>query len=220
IGLHTNLVKISLIDKRIVNSINSIFTLHLSHLKKEKMSFFGFLKSKSFLVQIGIAVIGVLLFVFILHWWLGFTTNHDQKIQVPDLNKMSLTDVETKLKELNLDFIVIDSVSYNPNYPNKSVIDQTPETGDFVKEKRKIYLTLNPSKYRDITIPDLNGRTKRQATTQLQSIGFKIGEFSYIPDIGKDVVRGLKSNGKNIKPGNKLPKNSVIDLILGDGERE
>jgi hypothetical protein len=39
IGLHTNLVKISLIDKRIVNSINSIFTLHLSHLKKEKNEF-------------------------------------------------------------------------------------------------------------------------------------------------------------------------------------
>ena len=31
--------------------------------------------------------------------------------------------------------------------------------------------------------------------TQLQSIGFKIGEFSYVPDIGKDVVRGLKSDG-------------------------
>ena len=38
--------------------------------------------------------------------------------------------------------------------------------GSFVKEKRKIYLTLNPSKYRDITIPDLNGQSKRQAITQ------------------------------------------------------
>lgn len=171
-------------------------------------------------MQIGIAIVGVLLFVFVLKWWLGFTTNHDQKIQVPDLNRMSLSDVEIKLKDLNLDFIVIDSASYNPSYPNKSVIEQTPEAGDFVKEKRKIYLTLNPSKYRDITIPDLNGRTKRQAMTQLLSIGFKIGEFSYIPDIGKDVVRGLSSNGKKLKPGIKLPKNSVIDLVLGDGKRK
>jgi beta-lactam-binding protein with PASTA domain len=184
------------------------------------MSFFGFIKSKSFFIQIGIAIVSTLLFVFILKWWLGFTTNHDQKIQVPDLNRMSLSDVETKLKELNLDFIVIDSASYNPNYPNKSVIEQTPEAGDFVKEKRKIYLTLNPSKYRDITIPDLNGRTKRQAMTQLQSIGFKIGKFSYITDIGKDVVRGLSSDGKKLNPGIKLPKNSVIDLVLGDGKRK
>ncbi|MFY0630147.1 MAG: PASTA domain-containing protein [Flavobacteriaceae bacterium] len=183
------------------------------------MSFFRFIKSKSFFLQVGIAIVSALIFIFILQWWLGFTTNHDQKIKVPDLNKMSLSDVESTLKELNLDFKVIDSASYNPNYPKRSVIEQNPEAGDFVKEKRKIYLTLNPSKYRDITIPDLNGRTKRQAMTQLQSIGFKIGEFSYIPDIGKDVVRGLQSKGKKLKPGAKLPKNSVIDLILGDGKR-
>ena len=183
------------------------------------MNFFRFLKSKSFLVHIAIAVAGIFLLVFILKWWLGFTTNHKQKIQVPDLNKMSLTEVETTLKELNLDFIVIDSASYNPNYPKRSVIEQTPEPGDFVKEKRKIYLTLNPSKYRDISIPNLNGRSKRHAITQLKSIGFKIGEFYYVPDIGKDVVRGLKSDGKKLRPGAKLAKNAIIDLILGDGKR-
>lgn len=182
------------------------------------MSFFRFVKSKSFFIQIGIAGVGLLLFIFLLKWWLGITTNHDQKIRVPDLNRMSLTDVESKLKELDLDFIVIDSASYNPNYPKQSVIEQFPEAGDFVKEKRKIYLTLNPSKYRDITIPDLNGRTKRQAMSQLQSIGFKIGEFTTIRDIGKDVVRGLKFKGRTLKPGEKLPKNSVIDLVVGDGK--
>jgi len=182
------------------------------------MSFFRFIKSKSFFIQIGIAGVGLLLFIFLLKWWLGFTTNHDQKIRVPDLNRMSLTDVQAKLKEVDLDFIVIDSASYNPNYPKKSVIEQFPEAGDFVKEKRKIYLTLNPSKYRDITIPDLNGRTKRQATSQLQSIGLKIGEVTTIRDIGKDVVRGLKYKGRDLKPGEKLPKNSVIDLVVGDGK--
>ena len=183
------------------------------------MNFFRFLKSKSFFIQIGIAIVSVSLLIMGIKWWLSFTTNHDQKIQVPDLNKMSLSNVETTLKELNLDFLVIDSASYNPKYPKKSVIEQTPESGSFVKEKRKIYLTLNPSKYRDITVPNLNGKSKRQAITQLQSKGFKIGEFFYIPDIGKDVVRGLKSNGKKLKPGSKLEKNGVIDLILGDGKR-
>ena len=96
------------------------------------MNFFRFLKSKSFLVQIAFAVAGIFLLVFVLKWWLGFTTNHKQKIQVPDLNKMSLTEVGTTLKELNLDFIVIDSASYNPNYPKKSVIDQTPKFGDMI----------------------------------------------------------------------------------------
>lgn len=182
------------------------------------MKIIQFFKSKVFFIQVGLAIIGLLLFVFGLQWWLGYTTNHDQKIQVPDLNKMSLAEVEKTLNELSLTYEVIDSASYNPTFPKKSVIEQNPEVGDFVKEKRKIYLTLNPSKYKDIAIPDLNGKTKRQAITHLRSIGFLVGEdFTYVPDIGKDVVRGLKHKGKQVGLGNKLPKKSVINLILGDG---
>ncbi|MCH3885696.1 PASTA domain-containing protein [Tenacibaculum aquimarinum] len=184
------------------------------------MSIVNFIKSKTFFKQIAIAVVGLLLFVFVLKFWLGVTTNHNQKIQVPNLHKMSLADVQQKLEELDLDFIVIDSASFNPDYPKKSVIEQTPEAGGFVKEQRKIYLTLNPSKYRDVSIPDLNGRTKRQATSHLRSIGFKVGEnYTWVGGIGKNVVRGLKYKGKRIKAGDKLPKNSVIDLILEDGNR-
>lgn len=184
------------------------------------MSLIRFLKSKSFFKQIAFAIIGLVIIIFSLQFWLGATTNHNQKIQVPDLTKLTITDAIKTLKDLNLDFKVIDSASYNPTYPKKSVIEQSPEAGDFVKEKRKIYLTLNPSKYRDITIPDLNGRTKRQAISELQAIGFIVGtNFTYVRDIGKDVVRGLRHNGKIVNPNDKLPKNSIIELVLGDGRR-
>ncbi|WP_299056160.1 PASTA domain-containing protein [uncultured Polaribacter sp.] len=182
------------------------------------MSVFQFLKSKSFFLQLTIAIIGLLIFIFGLKYWLGFSTNHDQKIQVPNLHKMSLESVTKKLNELNLDFKVIDSASFNPNYPKKSVIEQSPEAGDFVKEKRKIYLTLNPSKYRDVTIPDLNGKTKRQAISHLRSIGFNVGtNYTYVNDIGKDVVRGLRYKSNILNKGDKLPLNTIIDLVLGDG---
>jgi beta-lactam-binding protein with PASTA domain len=183
------------------------------------MSIFQFLKSKSFFKQITIAVIGFVILFFILKFWLNITTNHDQKIQVPNLHKITIVDAVRKLKEVSLDFKVIDSASYNPDYPKRSVIEQRPEAGDFVKEKRKIYLTLNPSKYRDITIPDVNGRTKRQAISELQAIGFIVGsEFTYVKDIGKDVVRGLRHKERILNPNDQLPKNSIIELVLGDGE--
>jgi beta-lactam-binding protein with PASTA domain len=190
----------------------------MSNFSEKLKGLFQFLKSKTFFIQIGIAIVSLFVFVFVLQWWLGVTTNHDQKIQVPNLHKMSLSEVEKKLDELNLDFIIIDSATYNPEYPKKSVIEQDPEEGDFVKEKRKLYLTLNPSKYRDVEIPDLNGRTKRQATTHLQSQGFIVGkEITWVSDIGKNVVRGLKYKGSKIAPGTKLPKKTTINLILGDG---
>lgn len=190
----------------------------MSNFSDKLKNLFQFIKSKTFFKQIGIAIVVFFIAFFVLQWWLDFTTNHNQKIQVPNLHKMSLAQVRKKMDELNLDFVIIDGTTYNPDYPKNSVIEQTPSANDFVKEKRKIYLTLNPYKYRDIEVPDLNGRTKRQATTHLQSQGFIVGkEITWVNDIGKNVVRGLKYDGNKIKAGTKLPKKTEITLILGDG---
>ena len=183
------------------------------------MNFIQFVTSKTFLKQLIIALAVLVLFVFVIMKWLNVTTNHNQKIEVPNLEKMSLSQVEKTLKELDLNLFVIDSVSYNPNYPKKAVIEQDPEPGDFVKEGRKIYLTLNPSGYANVEIPDLFGKTKRQVNSQLIAIGFRISSKPiYVSDIAKDVVRGLWFNGKELKVGNKIPKNSLIILKLGDGK--
>ena len=182
------------------------------------MSLIKFATSKTFLKQLIFAVVGLVVFVFIIMKWLNISTNHSQKIEVPNMQKMSLANVQKTLDELELNFVILDSASYNPNYPSKAVIEQTPEAGDFVKEGRKIYLTLNPSTYADVIIPNLFGRTKRQAISQLIAIGFRIDSKSvYVSDIAKDVVRGLKFKGKELKEGDKIPKNSVITLKLGDG---
>lgn len=182
------------------------------------MSIIQFVKSKLFLKQILIAFVGLIVFVFVIKIVLRFSTNHNQKIEVPNLSKLSIEEAAMKLSELDLDYIVIDSASYNPEYPKFSVIEQNPEAGDFVKEKRKIYLTLNPSRYRDVMIPNLNGRTKRQAISELRAIGFIVSsEFIYVNDIGKDVVRGMRYKGKILNPNDKLQKKSEITLVLGDG---
>jgi len=183
------------------------------------MNFFNFLKSKVFITQLLIAVVVLIVVFFTLAKWLNISTHHNQKIEVPDLKKMSLIKVQHTLKEIDLRMVILDSASYNPNYPKKSVIDQMPEAGDFVKENRKIYLTLNPSGYKSIPIPDLYGKTKRQATAHLLALGFRIGKNEIrVSDIAKDVVRGLKYNGKDLKPGVKIPKNSIITLKLGNGK--
>lgn len=182
------------------------------------MSLLKIIKSNPYLKHLLLA--GVLLIVFVLFVlkWLNISTNHNQKIEVPDLSKKSLANVEQILDELNLKLVVIDSASYNPDFPKKSVIDQNPDVGDFVKENRKIYLTLNPSGYRNVTIPEFYGKTKRNITASLKAIGFRVGNNPmYVPDKGKDVVRGLKFKGEKLKEGDKLPKNSLIELILGDG---
>lgn len=183
------------------------------------MNFILFLKSKAFLKNLLIAVVGLVLFVFLIFKWLNISTNHNQRIEVPNLEKKNLAEVETVLKDLNLRFFILDSASYNPSYPKKSVIDQNPFAGSFVKENRKIYLTLNPSGYRKVTIPNVYGKTKRQAVSQLSAVGFRIDKKAvFVTDIAKNVVRGLLYKGSKIKTGDKLPKKSVITLRLGDGK--
>lgn len=182
------------------------------------MSVIQFIKSKSFLKQLIIALVAFLVFAVLVVQWLKFSTNHNQKIEVPNLEKMSLNEAETVLENIDLNFVVIDSASYNPDFPPQSVIEQSPEAGQFVKENRKIYLTLNPSKYPNVEMPDLYGKTKRQAMSQLLAIGFRVDTAAvYVNDIAKDVVRGLIFNGSEVKTGNKIPKNSMIKLKLGDG---
>ncbi len=181
------------------------------------MKVIKYLKSKEFLrTMIFMGVVVIILF-FGLSKWMHYYTKHDQKIEVPNLEKLSTDEAEKILSDENLTFFVLDSASFNPKYPPRSVISQNPSAGDFVKEHRKIYLTLNPSTYRKISVPKVIGLTKRQVVIQLKSMGFNIGKELYIKDLGLDVVRSLEVNKRKINPGDKLAKNTTIDLILGDG---
>ncbi len=183
------------------------------------MSLLKFVKSKVFLKQLIIAVIGLLLFIFLLMKWLSITTNHDQKIQVPDLSKLSIVEATKVLDELDLRLEVIDSTNYNPIYPPMSVIEQSPESGDFVKEKRRIYLKINRATYKDIEMPNILQKTRRNAEVTLKAVGLRVGDTpTYVRDIAKDVVRGIYYKGKLINVGDKLPSNSVVNLKLGDGK--
>ena len=180
------------------------------------MSFVKFLFSKAFVKQLLFAVLVIVVLTFLMLLWLKFSTNHGQQIEVPDLSKMTLDQVEDVLDEADLRYEIMDSANYNPDYPRYSVIEQVPKAGKAVKENRKIYLALNPSGYTKITIPKVVGRTLRQAQPTLVAVGFKIGKVSERPHISDQVLE-LRHKGSRVKPGDQIQKTSVIDIIVGDG---
>lgn len=51
----------------------------------------------------------------------------------------------------------------------------------------------------------------------LQSLGLKMGEISYKPDIARNAVLEQLFNGTTIKPGTRIPIGSVISFVLGSG---
>lgn len=179
------------------------------------MNFFRFIFTKTFLIQLLIAIGVFIALGFAILWWLSFTTNHDQKIEVPDLSTMTLDIVEKKLTEMDLRYEILDSAHYNPDFPKYSVIEQIPKPGKFVKENRKLYLTLNPSGFRKVEVPEVLGKTRRQVEPTLLGMGFEIGKVSYRPHISDNVLE-MRFNGEKLEPGMSIPKTSVIDLIVGD----
>ena len=178
---------------------------------------FQFIKSKIFLIQLVIAIALFAIICFVALEWLESSTNHDQQIVVPSLSKKTLDEVAEILEAKDLRYEVQDSANFNPDYPKYSVIEQNPPAGNMVKENRKIYVTLNPSGYRKVEIPQVLQRTRRQAEPKLIALGFKIGEVTYQPHMSDHVLE-LKHKGKKIKPGDKLTKTSTIDLVVGDGK--
>ena len=184
------------------------------------MSLIKFLTSKTLLKQILLAVVAVFVLSFVLLKWLNVSTNHGNFETVPDLKGKSINVAQVELEDNNLVMKIQDSANYNPDYPKFSVIEQEPLAGTKVKEDRKIYITLNPSGYRKMIIPNgLIDKTFRQVKPNLEALGFKIGKITYVNNIGKDMVLKLSHKGKTIESGDKLAKTSVIDFELGNGDR-
>ncbi|WP_297332455.1 PASTA domain-containing protein [Flavobacterium sp.] len=182
------------------------------------MSLKNFLKSKTFVIQLGIAVGIIIIVVFAALKWLDSTTNHGQEIPVPNLAKMSVEKVGTTLEAIDLEYVVLDTVDFNKDFPPYSVVQQDPLPNVNVKENRKVYIKVNAGGYNDIRVPDLVQKTYRQALPTLKAAGLDEGKVTYKPYLAKDVVLEMSQNGKKLKAGDMVKKASKIDLVLGDGK--
>lgn len=188
-------------------------------LKLVFMKIIQFLKSWAFVRQLIIALLIVGISVFLLINLLDFRTRHGEEIDVPDLKKMKIEIAEQKLEDLGLEALVLDTIDYNADFPPFSIVEQDPEVGDKVKDGRKVYVKINAGGYAMITMPDLEEKTYRQIQATFRALGIKEGEVEYKPNMAKDLVLAIKLNGKILKKGDKVLKNSVVDFELGDGKR-
>lgn len=127
-------------------------------------------------------------------------------------------DMRTAIEDAELRYEVLDSANYNPDYPRFSIIEQDPKAGSKVKENRKIYFTVNPSGYKKVTVPNIIQVTRRNASSMLRAVGLDVQRVTYIDELGEDMVYQIKYKSKYIKPGDKLPKTSKIELVCGNGK--
>ena len=178
-----------------------------------------FLFSRVFIKQLFLATIIFSIIVLGSIVFLFFYTNQTSRVVVPNLIGMNLDEIELVISKNKLRYEIIDSSFYNQDFDKNTVLEQIPVANKEVKKNRKIYLTTNPSSYGDVILPDLIQLTKRNAVSTLVALDLQIGNFIYEDNIGKDMVLEINYQGKKIDPGVLLPKNSSIDLILGNGKK-
>ena len=184
------------------------------------MNFFRFFFSLAFIRQIILSIFVLVLFIYLILWVLKVVTYHNDMQEVPNLNGISIIKLEEIIKAKNLRFEIIDSSKFTSKFKPLSVIEHLPSAGQLVKKNRKIYVTLNPSGYRRISVPNVFQITRRNAEAKLKSVGFSIGDISYENNIGRDMVLEIRYLGEPIEPGTLLQKTTKIDLVLGNGKRK
>lgn len=176
-----------------------------------------FLKSKQFRVHFIISVLTGGLVLWISFKSLNVYTHHGEAIVVPDLSNVKTEDLDGFMSDKKLKYQIIDSVFDSKVAPGV-VIKQDPEMNATVKQNRTVYLTVSAKLPPLVKMPNVVDASMRQALATLESYGLKVGKRNYRPDPCVNCVLSQSLKGKKIEPGTMIPKGSVIDLVLGQGQ--
>lgn len=176
-----------------------------------------FLRSRVFFIQLGLALLVMLLILMVTYNWLGSYTNHGETVSVPNLKDMKYANLEKFLKDKSFNVKISDSSIYILDKPAGVVVEQDPAPNELVKEGRTIYVAITRTVLPQVKMPNLVDVSQRQAEAILNSYGLKVGNLIYKPDLAKDAVLEIMSKGRILKVGDEITKGSVVDLVLGDG---
>lgn len=180
----------------------------------------SFIWSKHFLKHFALILVAYIVIVggtiFLLDW----STNHGQKIEVPNLYGKNVKNIQAQLDELGLTYEILDSLYY-PNKPEGTIVSQDPgptdSTAIFVKEGRILKLRVS-KKTNLVEMPNLLDRSERFALSVLKNRGLKY-KITYKPTSeANGAVLDHKYNGHSIKEGTRVPVGATIHLIVGRNE--
>lgn len=184
---------------------------------KKLFSFFQGNSLGDLLRHIGITV-GSLAFIAIIFFYIYLpnTTKHGDSVKVPDFTGLPSAKLDSAVAANDLRFEVGDS-SYSDEYKPLDVIRQFPHAGSLVKPGRKIFVSINRVNPPTVPLPALIEISLINAIATLKSNELKPGFIYYQPSPFKELVLEIQIKGAKVEPGLRVPKGTVVDLIVGDG---
>jgi eukaryotic-like serine/threonine-protein kinase len=162
-------------------------------------------------LYIGLSLVLVLFILvndFILPWYVDGGGTH----KVPIVVGMKFEDAAKFLDSLGFESRKGD-VRLDREHPAGIVVIQNPIADAIVKKGRRIYLTISGGEVM-IAVPDLKGRTLRDARFMLERDGLKLGAIEYQPsdEFPENTVIEQKIN-----PGVKVKRDVYVSITVSQG---
>lgn len=182
-----------------------------------KRGFFDKSDAKFLGINLVLAVLVAVGILIGLIAWLRTYTQHGVEVEVNDVRGMVVAEAEPLLSAEGLVLVVIDS-TYSDQVPFGTIVEQDPKPFSHAKHGRAVYVTINATTKRQVTMPNLQDMSYRQAETTLRGMGLAVDTiYDYEPSAFRDLVLDVKRNGESIQPGDKLPVGTQVRLVVGFG---
>ena len=183
----------------------------------EKRGFFDKSDLKFVVLNIVLAGVVTLAILICLVVWLRGYTQHGVEVEVEDVRGMVEAEAEPLLAAQGLRLIVVDS-TYSDKVPFGTIVEQDPKPMSHAKHGRAVYVTINATTRRQVTMPDLQDMSYRQAETTLRGMGLQVDTiYEYEPSEYKDLVLDVKAGDESLAPGTRVAVGTLVRLVVGEG---
>lgn len=161
-----------------------------------------------------VVVVGIIS-VLVVNSLMDRVVHSREEVIVPDVTGMPLQKALSELSDYNLSLMKV-AEKYNSEVPNGSIISQSPRPGFMVKEGKPIEAVISTGG-KMVFVPDLEGKSLRQAEMLLRQSGLSIGEQTrtYSDSVQEDYIVS-----QNPRPEEVVKEKSYVDIVVSRGPAE
>ena len=154
----------------------------------------------------------VAFFLVVNYVALPLYVNREGTLPVPNVTGTPLEEAKETLAKAGLEPVEADTRP-DPEQPVGTVVFQNPGAQSIVKSGRRVYLTISGGEVR-VSVPQLRGRSLREAKFALERYGLKLGGISF------EQSKQFPENtivAQSVPVDSRLPKGSKVAITVSSG---
>ncbi len=152
-----------------------------------------------------------------------FAGSFTREKEIPAVTGLDIPEAEQKLRDAGFSVEVLAEGRYSAEMDAGKILVQSPVAGRFAKVGRTIRLTVCKG-LREVEIPDLRGKSQKQAEMSIERSGFILGKIikgshergtlARVNDTVQIVISSGMSSGKILLPSfDGLPLDDVLSTL-------